>query len=475
MRNKRWISVLALITAAALSLIGCGGAASESNAAGAASSGVTADATAAAGSSADATAAEAPASELTEENTGDTAGADAGTVSDSTAQSALSISTAPDSAADSTAPETSSGGETSDDETSQGAVSQDAPVIEGLTYASTMQLEYADGFQVHYYKDGYKLIDIPISGQYLIVPEGGERPAGLDPDITVLYQPLDQIYLAATGAMSFFDKLGAIDLVTMSSLDVSGWEIQAPVDAMEAGNMVFAGKYSEPDYEMMVGNGCDLALESTMILHTPEVQEMIEDLDIPVLIDRSSYELEVLGRIEWIKLYGALTNREDVAEDAFANQKEIVDALEDFPNTGKTVAFFSINSDRSVVVRKSKDIIPNMIELAGGKYIFENLDDPGTNSASINVTMEEFYNTAVNADYIIYNGTIEGAISSVDDLLGKDELFSEFKAVQDGNVWTVDKTWYQDTANVANLITDMNIMLTDQDPSGLTFMVKVSN
>ena len=88
--------------------------------------------------------------------------------------------------------------------------------------------------------------------------------------------------------------------------------------------------------------------------------------------------------------------------------------------------------------------------------------------------MEEFYKTAVNADYIIYNGTIETPLSSVEDLLGKDELFAEFKAVKEGNVWTVDKTWYQDTSNVANLIVDMNIMLEDKDPSGLTFMYKVS-
>ena len=349
-----------------------------------------------------------------------------------------------------------------------------APEIPGLTYASTMELEYADGFHVFYYEGGYKLIDVPNSGQYLIIPDGMEAPEGLDPEIYRLYQPLDQIYLAATGSMSFFDKLDAVDKITMSSLDVSGWNIQAPIDAMEAGTLVFAGKYSEPDYEMLVGNGCDLALESTMILHTPEVQEMIEDLDIPVFIDRCSYEQEVMGRIEWIKLYGAMLDREDVAEEAFEEQKAVVDALEDFPNTGKTVAFFSINSDRSVVVRKSQDIIPNMIELAGGRYVFEGLDNTATKSASMNLTMEEFYNTAVDADYIIYNGTIEGALTSVDDLLGKDALFSEFKAVQEGHVWTVDKTWYQDTANVAYLITDMNIMLTDGDTSGLTFMKKIS-
>ena len=39
-----------------------------------------------------------------------------------------------------------------------------------------------------------------------------------------------------------------------------------------------------------------MAIESTMILHTPKVQEMIEDLDIPVFIDRSSYETHPLGK-----------------------------------------------------------------------------------------------------------------------------------------------------------------------------------
>ncbi len=365
-------------------------------------------------------------------------------------------------------------GKTGEDPSDQSVTNVEAPQIEGLTYASTMKLDYATCFHVYYYQDGYKLIDIPISGQYLIIPDGAQEPEGIDEEIIKIYQPLDQIYLAATSSMSFFDKLDAIDNVTMSSLDVGGWAIQAPVDAMKAGRLTFAGKYSEPDYEMMVQNGCDLALESTMILHTPEVQEMIEDLGIPVMIDRSSYEKDVLGRIEWIKLYGALLNKEDVAEEAFASQKAIVDSMEEYENTGKTVAFFSMNSDKSVVVRKSSDIIPNMIEIAGGKYVFENLDDPATKSASMNLTMEEFYKTAVDADYIIYNGTIETPLSSVDDLLGKDELFAEFKAVKEGNVWTVDKTWYQDTSNVANLIVDMNIMLEDKDPSGLTFMYKVS-
>ena len=47
-----------------------------------------------------------------------------------------------------------------------------APEIEGLTYESTMDLTYATEFDVYYYKDGYKLIDVHEDKQYLIVPEG---------------------------------------------------------------------------------------------------------------------------------------------------------------------------------------------------------------------------------------------------------------------------------------------------------------
>lgn len=134
---------------------------------------------------------------------------------------------------------------------------------------------------------------------------------------------------------------------------------------------MFAGKYSEPDYEMLVDEDCDLAIESTMILHTPKVQEMIEDLDIPVFIDRSSYESHPLGRTEWIKAYAAMLNKEDVADTFFGKQTKVIENLKDFKNTGKTVAYFFVNADGTVVVRSSKDYIPKMIDIAGGKYIFQ--------------------------------------------------------------------------------------------------------
>ncbi len=93
-----------------------------------------------------------------------------------------------------------------------------APEIEGLTYEATMDLTYATEFDVYYYKDGYKLIDVHEDKQYLIVPEGEEEPENLADDIVVIRQPTENIYMAATASMSLFDAIGGIDKVKFSGL-----------------------------------------------------------------------------------------------------------------------------------------------------------------------------------------------------------------------------------------------------------------
>ena len=348
-----------------------------------------------------------------------------------------------------------------------------APEIEGLTYESTMDLTYATEFDVYYYKDGYKLIDVHEDKQYLIVQEGEEEPENLADDIVVIQQPTENIYMAATASMSLFDAIGGIDKVKFSGLEASGWYVESAKEAMESGAMTFAGKYSEPDYETLVDGDCDLAIESTMILHTPKVQEMIEDLDIPVFIDRSSYESHPLGRTEWIKAYAAMLNKEDVADTFFEKQTKVIENLKDFKNTGKTVAYFFVNADGTVVVRSSKDYIPKMIDIAGGKYIFSDLKNTESKSASVELSMEEFYSKAEEADYLIYNATIDSPINSIAELTAKNELFKDFKAVKNGNVWCTGKSLYQATDIVGNLITDIHLMLTDGDASQMTFLEKM--
>ncbi len=352
------------------------------------------------------------------------------------------------------------------------ALAEGAPELPGLTFEAETELEYAQCFRLYRYEGGYTLITIENGGDFLVVPEDGQVPGGLDDGITVLRQPLDRIYLAATSAMSLFDAVDALDHIRLTGTRASGWYIDAAVEALNSGAMLFSGKYSEPDYELMIGEDCNLAIESTMIYHTPKVKEMIEDLGIPVLVDRSSYEPHPLGRTEWIKLYAVLVDKEDEAAAFFDQQASVIRQLENFENTGKTVAFFAVNSDGSVVIRKPSDYIPKMIALAGGRYAFEDFvtDQAAT---SISITMEDFYAKAVDADVLIYNASIAAPISTVDELLALNELFADFEGVQEGNVWCTGKSFYQATDIVGQMIRDIHLALTDGDESQMTFLTRV--
>lgn len=350
----------------------------------------------------------------------------------------------------------------------------DAPDVAGLVCEGQMKLDYAECFDVYYYEGDYVLVNIYDSGKFLVVPKGAEVPEDLAEDIRILYQPLDRIYLQATSAMALFRALDALDTVRMTGTDANGWYIEETVEAMNNGDMLFAGKYSEPDYEMLIDEGCDLALESTMLLHTPKVQEMIEMLDIPVLIERASYETGTLGRTEWIKLYGALLDKEQEAYDFFEEQKKVIDDMADIENTGKTIAFFYLNTEGTVVVRKTDDYIVSMIEIAGGNYAMENLDQFEISGSNVSLSLEEFYAQAKEADYLVYNATIASPLGSIDELLAQSELFADFKAVQEGNVWTTGKALFQSTDIVGQLIVDFNRMLTGENQDQMTFLTKVN-
>ncbi len=87
------------------------------------------------------------------------------------------------------------------------------PVVGDLKYESTVPLEYADQFAIYKYAGGYSFIEMVDSDRILVVPEGKAVPEGLDSDVVVVQQPLNDIYLVASDCMALFDTIGALDRI----------------------------------------------------------------------------------------------------------------------------------------------------------------------------------------------------------------------------------------------------------------------
>lgn len=392
------------------------------------------------------------------------------------------------------------------------AVGTEAGVTEGTAGTVTdsaadspakTELRWAERFQVEYDEAGRALVTIAGTDRFLLVPRGlldsmqdsraadtqdgisnslqeymADNPqnSGVDAEelpegVTVLEVPLERIYVAASSSLDFFQRLDALDAVGFTSTSLSNWSLEPVQAAMERGGLLYAGKYSAPDFELLLSQGCTLAVESTMITHSPDIREQLEALGIPVLVERSSYEPHPLGRMEWIKLYGLLTGRGAEAAAFFDRQEAEAIRIVSEEDTGKTAAFFSVTPSGAVSIRKPGDYVTKMMEMAGGHSVFSGLF-PETDSAlsGMNIQMEAFYAAAKDADVLIYNGTIDGGVDTLAQLLGKSGLFREFRAVEDGQVWCTEQNLFQEPTAAADMIADFHAVFTGTEAEQLTYL-----
>ncbi len=344
-----------------------------------------------------------------------------------------------------------------------------------LKYVDSLQLSHAKEFSVDYYDyEGTRCELITIgsgqSVQYFLL--GAEDVDGLSNNVTVL-KDVDRTYLVSTSVMDLISKIDAMDYIRLSGTDEKNWYVKAAKSAMKKGNILFAGKYSMPDYELLLTEGCNLAIENTMIYHNPEVKEKLEELGIPVMVERSSYEKDPLGRLEWIKLYGILYGKEAEAKDYFDNQVARIEAIDSAKESGKKVAFFSIASNGQIIVRIPGDYISTMIDMAGGEYVPSNIKPEEDNALStMKITFEDFYLEAVDADVLIYNSTIEGELSSVTELVSRASALADFKAIKTNNVYCLSKEYFQKSGDVAEFIEDTHNILIE-NKSDLKFIYKL--
>ncbi|WP_051233674.1 ABC transporter substrate-binding protein [Butyrivibrio sp. NC3005] len=353
------------------------------------------------------------------------------------------------------------------------SVSLDKVDIEGLKYISTDQNEYATCFRIYRYSDDCVLIAVRDGRKYLLLPKDCKESFSVPEKVSVLKVPITNIYLGASAVMSQFDSIGAIDSIKFVATKKDDWYIDSVLHAMDNDLIKYGGKYSAPDYETLVASKVDAAIENTMILHSPKVTEKLEKLGIPVFIDWSSYEDSVLGRLEWIKVYGILTGREDSADKAFAEQITQIKDLDIQDIESKSVVVFSLNSNHQIVTKKKNDYLVKMIECAGGKYLLPKETKEDSRS-QMTISIEAFYSYAKDADIIIYNGVIEDAPDTLEELKNMDITFKNLKAVKNGNVWCVDKALYQYTSKTGTITSNIYDVLKNGKEK-TQFLYKLSN
>ena len=345
----------------------------------------------------------------------------------------------------------------------------------GLQSEGRVENLYAEEFIIEKFEGGYRRITIG-SDEYLILPEGKELPEQLPQKVTVIRRPVEKIYMASSSAMSFFQELNALNRIEYTSTKASDWSDAEIAALVKDDTITYVGKYNTPDYEWLLQEGCGLVVENTMILHDPGTKEKLEQLGFPVLIERSSYEKHPMGRMEWIRVYGCILGLEQEAEQWFQTRNAAFqDLTKDCRDTGQKVAYFSFSPNGYVNVQAPAGYMAEMIRIAGGTYAFtaEELGADEEDSSSLHLSMDQFYTVARDADVLIYNGAIYGAIGSRKELVSEMKLMEDFRAVKNGRVYYTRDNLFQKPTGVIGLLGELTRILRQEDGEDMKYLIKM--
>ena len=341
------------------------------------------------------------------------------------------------------------------------------PALPGYGEPRNVPTSAASCFAIWRYENGDSLIRTDDGASYLITENDSAAPE----NVTVIPRRPQTVYMAASAVMCFWDAMDCLDEIRFSSLEADAWTVDGAREAMETGAILYAGKYREPDYELLLSGGCDLSIQSTMSEHVPKVKEKLEELGIPVFVDRSSYESSPLARCEWVRVYAEIAGCPERGDALFAEQKATFDSLRDAEPSGKTAVFFYVTASGSFVTRKSGDYISKMIELAGGENVFA-FEGEDNALSSVTLSPEEFVLAAKDADIILYNGTISGILYTLDELEALNPLLSDFRAVKNGDVWCTEANLYQNIMKTGEILSDFHAIFADTGEP-LTYLHKL--
>ena len=315
-----------------------------------------------------------------------------------------------------------------------------------LNFRSFSENRYARLFSVER-GEGFSLLRI--DGERPVAVLSGGKAAKLPKDAVVI-SPAKRCYVASTSAFDPLERIGALDFAPV-----------APVPGLR--------------YEMLLSGGCDLAIENTMIFHRPEVRKMLEELGIPVVVEKSSLEKSPLARLEWVKAFGVLFGREAEAQEFFDEQIRILESagIRDLGDRSeesgvrKRVAFFYVSSAGTIVARRAGDFVSKMIGMAGGEYVPSGFRASGGNS-SVRVQAEEFFALCHDADVLIYDQSLS-PVSKLEELLSLCPMLSDFRAVKGGRVFFVGREFFQMTAGIVPFVSDVSEIVSGGDGGRVVF------
>jgi iron complex transport system substrate-binding protein len=273
-----------------------------------------------------------------------------------------------------------------------------------------------------------------VNQKYFLVKRGSDRPEGLDPAL-IIYVPIKKIICMSTTHVAMISALNE----EKSIVGVSGANFIYSTGVnkyIESGSIADVGYEANLNKELILKISPDLIMIYGIGSESAGYVGKIKELGIKVIINADYLETDPLGRAEWIKLFGALFCKENLADSIYKSEVDEYTKMKLFVSKHsmkRPKVMLGLPFKDTWYVSPGNSFICKLINDAGGDYLWKDTES----SVSLPYGIENVYLKGMNADYWLNTGTVStrNEISNMDHRLEdlpsfkNDNLFNNNKRV----------------------------------------------
>jgi len=318
----------------------------------------------------------------------------------------------------------------------------------------SMELKYTKGFDIEYLDDESKLVTDGAGRKLLLVQKGKDRPSGYE-DVPAIHIPIETVIVTSETQASMLKPSAAVNTIVGYTENINDWYIEELKQNIEKGKVAFLGGAGSPDYEKLRELAPDIVFLDAGLKH---IGEKLEALGIPYLIDSSDWESDPMARMEWIKFFAALYNKENDVISYFDEGIEKLDELEEkISGLEKPKVLWGFLFTGKAFVPYAGSYVGEHIRLAGGDYIFKDLGPDKPHTATI--TMEEFYVGGQAADVYISSGPPSYNRTTQDIVDRGLPMMKDIKPIRKDRTWCYQPWYYQVVDETPAVIEELQAIL----------------
>lgn len=237
--------------------------------------------------------------------------------------------------------------------------------------ACNVHFEQFGEFSVRYLDDGCKEIRDGKGRKLMLVPGGYEVPK--EKKVNIIRIPIKRAVVFSGNDAAAIKAIGQINTI-IGVAKKEGWTIPEIKDGIENGRVAYLGEYTSIDYEKLKTLKPDVVFTWNDAF-IPKLKE----LSIPCVFTSTKIAKDLNAHIKFIQFMSAFYGEEERAKTFVKKQFEKIAGISAKVNMAKQVpkVVWGDIYERKVLVEPGNSWAAQVVEKAGGNYLFSDLEGGG--------------------------------------------------------------------------------------------------